>query len=676
MKAKLVTAFMAFILCFSFIAVNTSHADELTGITLEKEMRAMIEKGIIKGFGENDYRPKGQVTREQFAGFLSRTLELPKASSTFKDVNPSSALAADIGAIQEAGLMTGTLDQRFMPTKTITREEMALTMSRALVYKGLTVQQKPNTFQDAKQFTLKGGLDAAQTLASSGIMSGGTTSQGAVFNPKAISTRDQVAAVLYRYLAFESGTTQPEQPGQPGQPENPEQPEKPEAPKYPFQVGTIKDGKVVYNTTTYQTYGEAEKAYGGSAANKVLAKNNKVLKMKNGRIYSAANPKNYTSIYSDTGLKKEVTYVQHGREMKYVGSGPDYAIVQTGGMTGYVKHSEVDLVPTELVKGNDYYQNVNGLLTHYTYNYLTNTYASYTNGPSPSFMKPNTKYYSFDDVNYYNAQNQLVGTHYSYFQFLSARSQTVYTAAELNRFIGEALQQRESLGYAKYKDATKKSKLINLGEHFKKLEKEYHVNAMFILAVAIHESDYGMSARAQSCNNLFGIAAFDSNLELCQRSFDTPQDSAVALAKEYMNRNYLNPLGGYANGAVPGNKGVGVNVKYASDPDWGSKVAGHLWTMDNALGKKEYNSKQLARVVVNTSVNVRTSPNGNLLFTYKAKDLGLNNAFGYPLVIVDEQKGNDGYIWYQIIADINPNAPTMPSSTLGWIRSDLVKKIN
>lgn len=73
------------------------------------------------------------------------------------------------------------------------------------------------------------------------------------------------------------------------------------------------------------------------------------------------------------------------------------------------------------------------------------------------------------------------------------------------------------------------------------------------------------------------------------------------------------------------------------------------------------------------TINVRSTPevkSGNILFAYKAKDLGVNNSFGYPLVIVEEKIGTDGYVWYKVLSD------QVPPADFGWIRSDLVNKIN
>lgn len=678
MKRKLV-AMLAVMLLLVYIAPEVSHADELTGLTLEKEMRAMMELKVIKGYQDGKVYPKAEVRRADFAAFLARALKLQNSIPEFTDVNPSAAVAGEIGAIQKTGYMTGTSDGKFMPEKSISREEMALTISRVYKAKGFQSKGEDIVIQDAPKFTLNGGLKAAQLLASLKIMNGKPGELGGnsyIFNPKDISTRDQVAAVLYRYLLIEESNGVPETPGK----EEPNPTPSPVDPEV-YQVASIQNGIVVPTVAQYNKYEDALTALGNSNTLRVMLKKNDIIKMKTGRVFGAPNPKNYTSIYEDIELKKEITYVERGREMKHLGSGPNYAIVEIAGTTGYVKHAEIDLVPAELVTGKDYYKNINGLLTHYTYNNYNNpskTYGTYSIGPSPAFLKEGVEYNSFDGVRFYDSQNKLVGQEFPYFQYLSARTSTVYTAEQLDNYILTRLADRQALGLARYSNATKDSKLIGLGVKLKELEKTHRVNAMLILATAIHESDFGISAKALSCNNLFGIAAYDSSTKLCERSFAAPEKSAEAFILEYMNKKYLNPQGDFPNGAAPGNKTVGTNVKYASDPNWGSKIAGHLWTMDQKLGGQEYKRHTLGRITYYNNadgINVRTTPevsSNNLLFTYKPKKLGADGLFGYPLVILDKTIGSDGKTWYKVVADINPVVNGIETQEFGWINEDLM----
>ena len=59
--------------------------------------------------------------------------------------------------------------------------------------------------------------------------------------------------------------------------------------------------------------------------------------------------------------------------------------------------------------------------------------------------------------------------------------------------------------------------------------------------MAMHESDFGMSPLSQERNNLFGIKAYDSNLDGAE-TFVDPSESIDGLATRYLNLNYINPL--------------------------------------------------------------------------------------------------------------------------------------
>lgn len=646
-------------------------ADELTGLTLEKEMRAMIEQGIIQGYNDGTVRPKDDVTREQFAAFIVRALDLPAAVPTYTDVNPSSALASAIGALQSTGIMKGTLDNKFNPTNKITREEMAITMARVIKQKNINLSVLGITLADEKQFGSQESILAAkQTIAAkviNGFVTEDPTLSAVLFKPKDVSKRDQVSAVIYRFIELMKTVEKPDPMPEP----TPTPPGEP-APVDPtvFQIASVKNGELVKTAKTYATYAEAEKAFASSSIDAIY-KGNDIIKIKSGLAYADNTSKNYASIYSNTTFSNEVTYTTEGREMKYIGSGPDYVIVQVGGTVGYAKHSEVGLIPSQLIIGRDrYVKNGSEMLNHYVYDHLTKKSAFYTVGPAPQFMERFGEYYSYDGVQFYDINGKLKGAHYPYFQFQSVRQPTNYTAAELDSYIMSALAARQATNLAKYKDAVTKSKLIGLGTYLKEMETTHRVNAMFILATAIHESDFGISTNAMTKNNLFGIKVFDSNPELGEK-YAEPKNSVNAFVTRYINASYGLPTGSYANGIVPGNKTTGFNVKYASDPHWGAKVGGHMYTIDQTLGGRDYKQAKLAMTTSTTTLNVRASAStwSNILYTYKKKDLGVGSLFGYPVIIAETVKAADGYEWHKVLTD------TAPPTDYGWIRGDLLRII-
>lgn len=653
---------------------SASTYEELKGLTLEKEMIAMIERGIMKGYDDGTYRPKDNVTRQQFAAFVQRVLELPEAEPNFVDVNKSSALAKAVGAVEKTGIMRGTTDGKFNPDRNITREEMAITMARVYTFKGLTVSGDSVRLADDSEFSGEEGRQAAKKNVAIKVMNGfssNTASNEIMFKPKDLTQRDQVAAVWDRYFKLDLALPVPPPPVTPPVTPPVEPTPPPTVPLNVFTVATIVDNQIVRDSKTYTSYDQALTAFNFPNI-EVMYYGNDIIKVKKGIAFAANTSANTTSIYRNTNLTGQLTYVTEGREMQYLGSGPDYAIVQIGGTTGYVSHAAVDLLPIQLVTSRDRYEKSQwGTLIHSIYNHITKRVeGSYAIGPAPSFMETYKDYYSYDGVHFVDSTGKEVGVHYPYFQFQSLRAKSNYTAAELDAQIMQMLAERQALNLARYKDATTKSMMIGIGAYAKELEATYGINALFIIAAAVHEGDYGMSNNSQQFKNMYGIGVFDSNPQTV--GYDLPQESMLAFVTRYAAGNYGPQTGSYSNGMIPGNKTSGMNVMYASDPHWGSKIAGHMYRMDLAMGSKDTNRHQLGMTTATTTLNIRTEPrvaNDTLLFTYKQKYLGKNNAFGYPVIIVEEAIGADGNLWYKVLSDNNP------PSEFGWIHSNFVRKI-
>ena len=667
---KLITFTLLTLLMFSPFFQLEAQASDIKGHQMESDLNYWIEKGVIKADAKGNYNPNKAVTRGEFASYIARALKLPVSTKyTFKDLKSNTSLTIEIQNAAGAGILSGYPDGTFKAGEKITRQQMAGMMYKAMRYMELPVQKTTLKFKDSKKISAN-FIDAVSTAVNLNIIRGDHRKDGVYFNPKDNATIAHASAFLFRLFAA-ADVLKPTEPNKPSVPDTPSIPDvDPEV----YKVSAISGGQVVPTTALYKNYEDALAVYNASSSIRAIEKNNKIIKMKSGRAFGSENPKQYTSLYSDSTLRTEVTYIQKGYEMKYIGSSAEHVILELGGLTFYAKLGEVDLVPTELVTGYSFYEvGSDGVLYHDTYNNLTKTRGVYSIGPATPSMKNGKKYTSLDGVHFDEVGTKNTITHHPYFQFQSVRQPSSYSGAELDSFITEILKDRQKTGIARYKDAPTKSKLIGLGNYLKTIEETHRVNALFILATAIHESDYGISGNAQTKNNIFGIKVFDSSPDLGE-IYARPENSIDAFVTRYANLNYANPLGAHSFGAVPGNKLVGFNVKYASDPYWGSKVAGHMWRIDTFLGKKDYQKADLARTIYvgPAGVNVRTDPDplSTKLFTYKQKDPGLNAAFGYPLVIVGETVGSDGFKWYKVLADSNPPAE------YGWIRSDLVERIS
>jgi len=118
---------------------------------------------------------------------------------------------------------------------------------------------------------------------------------------------------------------------------------------------------------------------------------------------------------------------------------------------------------------------------------------------------------------------------------------------------------------------TKDTPLHGLGAAWVAAEEKWRINAVFLCALACHESDFGRSRLAREKKNLYGFMAYDSDPYNSAKSYahfeDSIEDVCALLAQ-----HYLFPCGKHYNGPTP----TGINVRYASDKGWAQKVVAHM----------------------------------------------------------------------------------------------------
>lgn len=108
-----------------------------------------------------------------------------------------------------------------------------------------------------------------------------------------------------------------------------------------------------------------------------------------------------------------------------------------------------------------------------------------------------------------------------------------------------------------------------------------------------------------------------------------------------MNEGYLNPGHWRYTATYTGDKASGLNMKYASDANWGKKVAGHMFRFDSYLGKKEYNKYKLARVT--NKVEAKKDP--------RTSNERLYNLAANKVVTITGEEMINGQAWVKIISD-------------------------
>ncbi|HHW36324.1 MAG TPA: SH3 domain-containing protein [Bacillales bacterium] len=578
---RIITALTAVMLSTTTVGVVAVSAnDDITGHYFEKEMRSLESLQIMNGDGQGNFLPNQPVTRAQFAAFLNRSLKLPAANTiTFTDT-VNHPLGAEVHNAAAAGYINGVGDGKFFPNRTLTREEIALMVSRVLTSNGLNESpaQTPS-FKDAKDIKY---MEAIQPIFAYGIMDGYDDN---TFRPKEGVTRAQTAAVIYKmYNLLEK-----------------EEQEKQQA-ALEKQKAELKKQK-------------REEQSKEQAGNNVGADKDKIDTSKDNIVIATK----LINVYED-GMKRVRTYVNVGTEMKFLELIGNNVEVELAGVVGYVNKADVKIVPEDEVESRTHYKVSAGYLRHY----ITENGAlgSYIFGPAPKFLKEGEKDYSFDGKTFTR------GSYFQYFNYLPLLSKTSYSAEDLDDYV---------------RSQKSTSPLIGLGEVFKQAEKETGVNALYLLAHAIHESAWGTSKIAADKFNLYGIKAIDADAYNNAMQF-TSFEECILYAANYVKKNYLTPGdGSFYNGSFLGHKGVGVNLFYASDPYWGQKVAGRMYVIDEYLGKDDWNNYKIALSKV-PSLNVRSGPSTSDKLIYEHRYAGVG------MIVLEEIKRKDG-TWYKIKSD-------------------------
>lgn len=168
------------------------------GSVFETDIGWLAETGITQGCNPptNDrFCPSRNVTREQMAAFLVRALGLPAdgAGDPFTD-DDGSIFEDEIEALAAAGITLGCnppANDRFCPKKTVTRGQMAAFLSRAY---GFT-SPGGDSFGDDDGTIFEGVIEA---LAAAGVTQGCNPPDNDRFCPDNPVTRGQMAAFLHR----------------------------------------------------------------------------------------------------------------------------------------------------------------------------------------------------------------------------------------------------------------------------------------------------------------------------------------------------------------------------------------------------------------------------------------------------------------------------------------------
>ncbi|MFC5529059.1 pullulanase [Cohnella yongneupensis] len=186
---------------YAVLEFDKSYGDVGASYWAYAAIKSLSAKHIINGVSDTRFAPDRTITRAEFAAMLVRALGVKTESTAtpFADVDSNKWYAAYVATANRLGLIKGRKEKSFAPEETISREEMAVMLVRALAVKnGKEVPMASEGAAFSDRTGISGwALQSVDTAAALGLVHG--NGKGA-FAPQGKLTRAESAQVVYQLL--------------------------------------------------------------------------------------------------------------------------------------------------------------------------------------------------------------------------------------------------------------------------------------------------------------------------------------------------------------------------------------------------------------------------------------------------------------------------------------------
>ena len=191
----------------SFFVYETGRFSDLPTLHWAySEIEACAEAGVVAGYGDGTYKPELPVTRDQMAVYISRALAGGDSSvpdftdtPTFPDVGATHWALKYIEYAVDQAVVTGYDDGNYHPEYEVTRDQMAVYVARSLVAPtgeaalADYVPADPRNFPDAPDTFW--AYKHIEYCVEHGVVNG---YDDGLYHPEIIVTRDQMAVYIAR----------------------------------------------------------------------------------------------------------------------------------------------------------------------------------------------------------------------------------------------------------------------------------------------------------------------------------------------------------------------------------------------------------------------------------------------------------------------------------------------
>lgn len=186
---------------YAVLEIVKSFEDVPTTYWAFHAIQSLAAKQIVSGVTTTEFNPKSNVSRAEFTALLVRALGLnAEGPVQFTDIKSDAWYSSYVATASKLGIVSGRSKDTFAPNASITREEMAIMVIRALEVKsGKKIEPAVGvtTFADASSIS-KWADSYVKTAAGLGLLQGRENNQ---FAPKGWMTRAESAQIIYTLLS-------------------------------------------------------------------------------------------------------------------------------------------------------------------------------------------------------------------------------------------------------------------------------------------------------------------------------------------------------------------------------------------------------------------------------------------------------------------------------------------
>ncbi|MGO4538558.1 S-layer homology domain-containing protein [Paenibacillus sp. 2TAB19] len=166
---------------------------DIAGHWAEKSIVQLVGLGVLSGYPDGSFQPEEEITRAEFTTALVNALKLPVTGDrVFADTSGHWA-QKQIAIAAENGIVGGYEGNLFKPDASVTREEIAVMVARAVDLKRGDNALLP---KDAAAIS-PWAVDSVAALMEKGVISGYLDGN---FDPKRLATRAEAAAIIVNTL--------------------------------------------------------------------------------------------------------------------------------------------------------------------------------------------------------------------------------------------------------------------------------------------------------------------------------------------------------------------------------------------------------------------------------------------------------------------------------------------